>query len=336
MGKLPVLLAALATIFLSPVSAALAQHVEHGVGFQWGSAPDPGGVPLKLAIWYPSEAPAQPTQVGPYRLDVAMDGAPSGRALPLIVMSHGIGGSSLDSSNLAVSLAQAGFVVVAVTHSGDNYEDRSRSFLRRNFADRPRHVTRAIDFMLSEWPGHRAIDPRRIGIFGHSAGGTTSLIAVGGRFEWEQMGVYCGPHSDGCRNTRERRTGDAGADASAPPIAAEDTRIRAAVVAAPALAHGFQPQSLARVSVPVQVWVAGHDTIAPDAAVLQSLLPPQIDYRPVPDAGHFSFLAPCSAVLIASAPQICRDPPGFDRADFQRRFTKAIVRFFETNLPSTP
>lgn len=336
MRKVAVLLAALAAMVLSPLGAARAQRLDHGVGFQWSAAPDPGDRPLKLAIWYPSEAPAQPTQLGPYRLNLAMDGPPSGHALPLVVISHGLGGSPLDSSNLAVRLAEAGFVVVAVTHTGDNYQDRSSSFSPRNFLDRPRHVTKVIDFMLGGWPGHGVIDPHRIGLFGHSAGGATGLIAVGGQFDWRRIGAYCRPHAAQCRHAPEPPTGEAGSaessDPAAAPIAAADPRIRAVVVAAPALTQAFQPQSLARVTVPVQVWAATHDVIAPDAALLPSRLPPGIEFRLVPNAGHFSFLAPCNAAVMASAPQICSDPPGFDRAEFQRRFTQEVVRFFEANL----
>src|ERR1700755_425516 len=147
-----------AAIFLTPLNMARAERLEHGVGFQWASAPDGEETPLRLAIWYPSDAPVAVTQLGPYRLNVALDGAPSGRALPLIVLSHGTGGSLFNSANLAISLAEAGFVVVAVLHTGDNYQDRSVSFSRRNFVDRPRHITRVIDFMLNGWLSHGVID----------------------------------------------------------------------------------------------------------------------------------------------------------------------------------
>ena len=65
-----------------------------------------------------------------------MNGAVSGARHPLIVMSHGTGGMALNSYDTAVALAEAGFVVAAVTHTGDNYRDQSTSFASRNFADR--------------------------------------------------------------------------------------------------------------------------------------------------------------------------------------------------------
>lgn len=328
------LAAACAAIILSVANAACAHQSESTVGFQLASAPDQDDRPLRLGIWYPSEASAQPNDVGPYRLVVAMDGAPSGHDLPLIVMSHGTGGSLFDAAELASGLARAGFVVVAVMHNGDNYQDRSNSLSRRNFLERPRQISRTLDFMLGEWSGRAIIDRERIGIFGHSAGGTTSLIAVGGVFDWSRVSAYCQANVNdvSCRNAATRQRNSGVADAAAPPINDHDSRIRAAVVAAPALEAAFEPQGLANVSVPVQLWVASEDAIVPDAARFQSLLPTSAAYRLAPNAGHFSFLAPCSAALLAAAPVICSDPPGFDRAYFQSEFTRDVLRFFETNL----
>jgi predicted dienelactone hydrolase len=54
----------------------------------------------------------------------------------------------------------------------------------------------------------------------------------------------------------------------------------------------------------------------------------------VPNAGHFAFLAPCTPALAAAAPEICRDPAGFDRAAFHREFNPAVVAFFKAKLPA--
>jgi predicted dienelactone hydrolase len=36
--------------------------------------------------------------------------------------------------------------------------------------------------------------------------------------------------------------------------------------------------------------------------------------------------------LAKAAPQICQDPPGFDRAAFHRAFNQSVVDFFTTKL----
>ena len=58
----------------------------------------------------------------------------------------------------------------------------------------------------------------------------------------------------------------------------------------------------------------------------------QSEYRVVPNAGHFAFLAPCSASLAAMVPDICRDPAGFDRTAFHRELNPAVVTFFKAKL----
>ena len=56
-------------------------------------------------------------------MTVAPKSAVHGQALPLVVVSHGIGSPFLGHAATAVALADAGYVVVAVTHTGDNYAD---------------------------------------------------------------------------------------------------------------------------------------------------------------------------------------------------------------------
>lgn len=105
--------AVMATLLLATAPALSA-------GFERVTVPDPDGPPLEAGIWYPSGAPASSQQLGLYQQTVAAGGAIAGRGLPLIVMSHGSGGSFEGHYDTALALAEAGFVVAAVTHTGDN------------------------------------------------------------------------------------------------------------------------------------------------------------------------------------------------------------------------
>jgi predicted dienelactone hydrolase len=58
-------------------------------------------------------------------MDVARGAPVSGDALPLVVISHGNGGGPASHADLALALANAGYVIVAPIHSGDNYADQS-------------------------------------------------------------------------------------------------------------------------------------------------------------------------------------------------------------------
>jgi predicted dienelactone hydrolase len=268
---------------------------------------------------------------------VAPNGAIAGTRLPLIIISHGTGGSFEWHYDTAIALAEAGFVVAAVTHTGDNYRD-DRKFAR--FTDRSRHIARTLDYALGAWPGRDRIDPARIGIFGFSAGGATALVAIGGTPDTTRIAAHCAEHPDewGCR--RRAKRGDV--EASAPPPAplsafVHDARIKAAVIAAPAIGYTFTPEGLATIAVPIQLWRGDRDEILPHPYHAQSVydaLPVKPDYRVVPNAGHFAFLAPCSEALAKMAPEeVCHDAADFDRVTFHQEFNATVIDFFRAKLP---
>ncbi len=81
----------------------------------------------EVGIWYPTDAPSRPTAVGLFTQDVAREAPARGRGLSLVVISHGNGGNFASHATTALALAQAGFVVAAPTHTGDNNRDQSRA-----------------------------------------------------------------------------------------------------------------------------------------------------------------------------------------------------------------
>ena len=131
----------------------------HAVGFSQASAPDPGQPDIELGIWYPSDAPPVDQSLELFHQSVALDARITEGRYPLIVISHGQGGSMAGHYDTALALAAAGYIVVALTHTGDNWRDESQVM---NVMDRPRQVSRVVDTMVASWP----VDPARIGIFG--------------------------------------------------------------------------------------------------------------------------------------------------------------------------
>ena len=326
--------------FLLIATAALlfAASPARAAGFQYGTAPDPDDKPIDLAIWYPSDAAAAPQPFGLVTQQVANYGPIKGIALPLVVISHGTGGSAANHYDTALALADAGFVVVALNHTGDSYKDRSYSFTLRNFVNRPKQVSRVIDFMLNSWNGHDHIDPARIGIFGHSAGGTTGLILIGGNPAIYLAKLFCHDHPEdwGCRQ-RPQAVASGTPPSDPDPDWHHDPRIKAAVIAAPALGQAFSRVGLENVTLPVQLWRAEDDKINPNkwfADIVKDNLPQPPEDHLVPRAGHFDFLAPCSDALAKAAPEVCDSEPGFDRAAFHRDMNAAIVAFFRKTLGS--
>lgn len=296
------------------------------VGFESASAPVPGDKPLAVTIWYPTDAPERPTRLALYNQSVAPDAAPSGKGHPLIVISHGTGGSNTDHYDTARALAAAGFVVAAPTHTGDTRGDRSR--LTR-ITERPAELSRVIDYMTRDWRGHETVDAGKVGAFGFSSGGFTVLGAIGGEPDMATMTQHCAehPHFYDCATMRSL----GGPPPAVAPVA-HDARIKAAVAAAPALGFTLTPASLAAVSIPVQLWRAEWDTVLPQPYYAEAVhrMMPKAEYHLVPAAEHFDFMAPCPATLAKAAPSICVS--NIDRTAFHARFNADVVAFFKKTL----
>ena len=67
--------------------------------------------------------------------------------------------------------------------------------------------------------------------------------------------------------------------------------------------------------MPIQLWssaLGGSGVTVESVANVNRKLPSQSDYHIVPNAGHWSFLAPCSPQQAQAYPRICVDAPGFD------------------------
>ncbi len=315
----------IAAALLSLASPALAANA----GFTVVQAPDPQGPPIQVGIWYPTQAPARPMPMGLGEQTVAAGAPLTGHDLPLIVMSHGNGGFFGGHADTAQALAEAGFVVAALTHTGDNYQDQSRA---TDMANRPRQLSVLIDYMLTASPMKAALDPKRIGAFGFSSGGFTVLAAAGGKPDLSRTLAHCRKHPNyfDCKLSASRPPSIGAIMATWP----HDPRIKAVVSAAPALGYTFKDMN--KVTLPVQLWRAGDDQILPDpeyATAVKAALPTPPEYHVVDGAGHFDFLQPCTEQGKINLPALCASAPGFDRAAFHRSFNAAVAAFFTANLP---
>jgi predicted dienelactone hydrolase len=141
------------------------------IGFEKVAMPYGTDTLITVGIWYPTDAPTKRESLGGWTQLVATDAPATTGPHPLVVISHGNGGWFAGHYDTALALAHAGFVVAALTHPGDNYQDQSRA------TDMPLRVSamhRLIDYMIGEWKQHVTVDAKRVGIFGFSAGGAAS------------------------------------------------------------------------------------------------------------------------------------------------------------------
>jgi predicted dienelactone hydrolase len=287
---------------------------------------------LAGAIWYPCAAAPAPVPLGKLTMDFidALHGVKhcplTGSGLPLILVGHGRGGWFGGHDDVAQALADNGFIVAAVNFPGDNGADRSQSDSLSIIALRPAVMIRLLDFMLGEWRDRAAIDPARVGFFGFSAGAYTGLILAGATPDFGKMAPNCS--QDTSLACEQFRSGNI------PRLLPHEPRIRAAVLADTALNFLFTPQGLAPVQIPLLIWrseLGGGGVDPTGSARTASSLPGNPEVRVVP-AGHFAFLSPCTPQFAARLPQLCTDPPGFDRTAFHREFDARIVSFFREHL----
>lgn len=290
---------------------------------------DEQGPAIAGAVWYPCSAPPGPVTLGRIVVPAVKDCPIDGTKLPLVVMSHGKAGWYGGQHDTATALADAGFVVAAISHPGDSLSDPSRVWDLSILFERPAHIKRLIDYVVGAWPDHARIDAGRIGFFGFSRGAYTGLVILGGIPDLHHAAALCveEPGLPFCGQLRAPEL-----PAYAP---AHDSRIKAAVLADPAFLMFFSDDSLSAVKMPVQLWASerGGDGVRPEfVEEIRGLLPTPPDYHVVRNAGHFAFVAPCSPELAAAVPMFCIDADGFDRAAFHKEFNAAAIAFFQQHL----
>jgi len=268
---------------------------------------------IPLWLLYPTRAPTRAERFGPYALDAALDGAPAGEALPLVVISHGTGGSPWVYRDLAAYLVRAGFVVALPAHPGNHRGDNSLEETAANLENRPRHVRYVIDAAYA----HPAVGPRvsraGVSVIGHSLGGYTALAVAGGR-------PSALPHQT--------------ADGKARPLAVtHDPRVTALVLLAPATVWFAAEGALLDVDLPILMRTGALDTVTPSvhAEIVQRGIgdPKQLAHRVVPGAGHFAFLSPFPDAMTRPDFPPSQDPEGFDRRAYLPVLGADVLAFLQ-------
>jgi predicted dienelactone hydrolase len=295
--------------------------------------------PIPVALFYPTAASANTIPMGPYAVTVAFGGTPPAKVKGLILISHGTGGSELGHHNLAQTLAQSGYLVAAIQHPRDNWRDRSLASSITFFSERPRQVSRVLDALLADPEWKDRIPSGHIGVIGHSAGGFTVLALAGAIADPQRVADHCATVADdaGFCALRGKSSEEARAAEKSTIKASEfdvmDKRIRAVVAMAP-LGQALTPESFKRVTVPLKIYVAEHDTVLNGkyhgGAVHAQL--PAAGFEEVKNAGHFAFMAEMTQSFPSAAGNPNANPEGFDRKAFHGRLASEVTAFFDKNM----
>lgn len=159
--------------WLSAAALCGAATLAQAAGFTFIEVPaDKDGPALRGAVWSPCSTPAGRIDLAPLVLQGTRDCPVAGQGLPLVVVSHGAGGSALGHHDTAAALADAGYVVAAINHPGDNFQDMSRQGHLSAFATRPVDMRRLTDYMLGAWPQRAQLDAGKVGFLAIRAAAT--------------------------------------------------------------------------------------------------------------------------------------------------------------------
>ena len=341
----------LATLLLVLVPMTVSAGETTGVGIVSIHIPDPvSGGQTEGYVFYPSAQPVHATTaIGPYNVAATPDAPAIPGAKPLVVISHGNGGSRLGHHDLATYLASHGFIVATLNHPKDDFEDTSGVGHVEVLAGRPVQVKSTISMLLADPHWKTLIDPTRIGVAGFSAGGYTSLMVAGAKPRLTLFKDFCDryPKDDnvcGQRPQFEAEAAKAGLtigqmfqqtqDQLGRYGSTNDPRVKAAFVMAP-LSLIFDAHSFDAVSIPIYLYYGQNDhVLRPEANArhIQPLIHTLAGVKEVPDADHWVFLAPCTPALATQIPELCSDPAGVDRKQVHAQINADALAFFRKAL----
>jgi len=321
-------------------------HSADAVGFRETDIDKDGARPLHISIWYPTEDGAKAEIVGENRaffgVRAIRDAKPASTGRPLVVLSHGYGGSWRNLSWLAIDLVEQGYIVAAPDHPGTTTFNMDPAQATKLW-ERPRDLSRVIDLLEGDPALAGTVDAGRIAAIGHSLGGWTVTALAGARFDtkWFEKDCLAQTSPRACALKDEL-----GLNRLEIERDMKDPRVQAFVSLDLGLGRGFTPESLARLRVPSLVIAAGIDIggLPPrlESGYLADHLPEMSStYVEIPDAMHFSFMGRCkpgAAALIEKEEPgngvACKDGGTRSREAIHREVAYLVSGFLTKAIPA--
>ncbi|MBA3813907.1 MAG: prolyl oligopeptidase family serine peptidase [Alphaproteobacteria bacterium] len=180
---------------------------------------------------------------------------------PLIIISHGYGGSREHLSWLAEALTNAGYIVATIDHFGNTASfDTPKIALQRWL--RPQDISAFLDNFLKDPEFSSLIETNHIGFAGYSLGGLTGIWLAGGiadQFTKPIVGkssIY-----ELARDATEQDVDSIDYDQALKSYM--DARIKAEFLMAPAHGQSFSTKGLKNIHIPILIVVGENDKVTP-------------------------------------------------------------------------
>ncbi|MBX4890840.1 alpha/beta hydrolase family protein [Rhizobium bangladeshense] len=299
----------------------------------WDAA---GPRPVRWSLWYPAADDVRECDIQERswfrKAAVARDAPirPSGRPYPLVLLSHGTGGSAAGLEWLARRLVDRGFAALGVDHHGNTSNEPYRAEGFACLWERAPDLSLMLD-CCDDWLGdlEGGIDADRAFAAGFSAGAYSVTLLLGAIAQFSQF-EPSRLKPGGPRGPREfpdladhipslLRTSDVFRESwSRMSRSYRDDRITAAVLCAPGRSVlGFGEESLKTVGAPTLILVGDADKAAP-AEECSSWLHHRLTRSVLKifggGFGHYVFVPEGTRLGLAFAAELFTDPPGIKRA----------------------
>ncbi|EGR0942179.1 alpha/beta fold hydrolase [Vibrio vulnificus] len=317
--------------------------VASDVGFTQVTLTNDSSRPLNTAIWYPTQDVSDTTLIGDnpafIGTQVIKDGEVQSGTFPVVLLSHGYRGNWRNQNWLATKLASRGYIVAAADHPGTTSFDQSPKQAAK-WWERPRDVSRILDYLLSETPWKQSANAENVTAIGHSLGGWTVMQLGGAKMDRATFEANCliYPNPRTCGLAEELGLDIVQAEEPNKKDLS-DPRIKRVVSLDLGLARSFSVGSLNDIKVPTLILAAGIDIGDLPQALESGYIAEHVPlnsrrYKVYEKATHFSFIQGCKPGAIPMLNEevpgdgiICKDGVGASRDQLHQLFFNDIARF---------
>lgn len=322
-------------------------------GFQSGVIWDPSRSnwqntahrPIAWSAWYPAAGSQGqvPPQEGVFDHGDVVWNAPlaSAQKFPVIVLSHGTGGTAESLGWLARALALQGYVVLGANHHGNTGVE---PYCPEGFLcwwERASDLSILLSQLGARGVFRDRLDINRVAAVGFSLGGYTVLALAGAQTSLEAFDLW--RRANGITQGGPKEFPDAAAHI---PMLMEtsvafrtswarhstnflDARIKSVVAIAPAPPiRSFVSKSVQDLRVPITLLTGGADQEAPTDQCADWLVSQNenIHHHGLGEhVGHYTFLGLPSDTSLIGKEDIFSDHPSVDRRHVHQRATKIVL-----------
>ncbi len=302
--------------------------------------------PVVTEVWYPTTDSPKPSDkvFSPFvrKYTVRNGRLPEGK-YPLIMISHGTGGSRLSMEWMAQCLVQNGFVVAATDHWGNTYDNTIAVESVKPW-ERPLDMSFALTELLKDTSLQNIIDRDRIGALGFSFGGYTVLALAGAVLDYGILLDYYTTETGKEELAHITEVPDLPGLVFDPALKQmtrnlpdlKDRRFKAFFAISPGTAQGFVSRKQFE-DVTGAVFLVGcaADKVTPPeryARHYHRLIENSQYYEFPGKTGHYVMLARAREDMKEELPEIFRDDTGVNRGEVHRKTGQLAIAFFSEGL----